>query len=451
MLIISSTLKKVVTATLPLCIGVFCIMFVQMVDAVYIGRLGVDELAVHGMMVPFSSVFTGIQVGIGVAAISIISKALGAKDEQTAKTTTSLYFTAGLLFIAVVCLTLFYLKAHIFNIFVSSDIDSAKYAELFAIFSRYWPFWLFSCLMTATLYFTTCVYRANGDNKKTGSMFVASSALNFVLDPLFIFVFDMGIVGAAIASAISFSATAIFMLYKAKSASWFNRIHFDKNDFSHFQHLVKLTLPTMVNQFLPSISAFLGMYMISRLGTDSIAFWSMLLRVESFLLMFTLALTMSIPPMISFYLGANKIQEIDDLVKTTAKFLIASHITLALLLMLGLKPFVSILSTQPLIQDWLYNALLIIPLSYGPLGLCMVVVSSFNALGEPKRALLVSFIRLFVFYIPAIYTGTSTGDIQSTVIAASIANLCAGTAAWLLLSKRLKTLLCNRRQSLVTA
>ena len=119
--------------------------------------------------------------------------------------------------------------------------------------------------------------------------------------------------------------------------------------------------------------------------------------------------------------------------------------------MLGLKPFVLILSTQPLIQDWLYNALLIIPLSYGPLGLCMVVVSSFNALGEPKRALLVSFIRLFVFYIPAIYTGTSTGDIQSTVIAASIANLCAGTAAWLLLSKRLKTLLCNRRQSLVTA
>ncbi|MEF1307568.1 MATE family efflux transporter, partial [Vibrio owensii] len=71
MIAISSTLKSVLEKTLPLTVGLFAIMSVQLIDAVFIGMLGVNELTVQGITMPFQAGFIGIQVGIGVAATSI--------------------------------------------------------------------------------------------------------------------------------------------------------------------------------------------------------------------------------------------------------------------------------------------------------------------------------------------------------------------------------------------
>lgn len=76
----SATLKTIIEKTLPLTLGVFAIMMVQLVDSIFIGQLGVNELAVHGITLPFQAAFTGVQVGIGVAATSIISQAVGQKS-----------------------------------------------------------------------------------------------------------------------------------------------------------------------------------------------------------------------------------------------------------------------------------------------------------------------------------------------------------------------------------
>lgn len=59
-----------------------------------------------------------------------------------------------------------------------------------------------SALSVALLYLMTCIYRANGDTKTTGSMFLGASIINLILDPILIFWLDMGIVGAAVASTL---------------------------------------------------------------------------------------------------------------------------------------------------------------------------------------------------------------------------------------------------------
>jgi Na+-driven multidrug efflux pump len=68
----------------------------------------------------------------------------------------------------------------------------------------------------------------------------------------------------------------------------------------------------------------------------------------------------------------------------------------------------------------------------------MLVASVFNALGLPKQALNVSFARLFIFYIPALWIGASTGEMIYAVVAASCANVLAGGFAWLRLSRYVK-------------
>ncbi|MFZ3463852.1 MATE family efflux transporter [Vibrio harveyi] len=438
MLAISSTLKSVLEKTLPLTVGLFAIMSVQLIDAVFIGKLGVNELTVQGITMPFQAAFIGIQVGIGVAATSIISHAFGANDTRRATNTASLALLVGSAFIALIGVTLWLMEQSVFSAFISVEDSGTQYQQLEVLFGQFWGLWLLSALSSAVLYLMTCVYRANGDTKVTGSVFVIASLINLVLDPIFMFVLNMGIAGAALASMLGFVISAGYMMQRAKGRHWFAPFSCALASKEDFNLLIKTTIPTMMNQILPSVSAFVTVMFIAHLGTNEIAFWSLLNRVESFLLIFTLALTMSLPPMIGRQLGAERFDSIQALVQSASRFVILFHLVIATLLVVSLPIIVPLLSADNTMQDWLKLALWVIPFSYGPLGLCMVVTSIFNALGKPKTALFVCFVRLLVLYIPAIAIGSLQGDIFTIVIAATIANVLAGLFSWLQLTSYVK-------------
>lgn len=435
MISISPTLKLIINRTLPLTLGVFSIMLVQLVDTIFIGQLGINQLTVQGITLPFYTIIVGFQVGIGVAATCIISQAAGARQTEKATSTATISVVFGTLFITLITLLFWLLREQVFSVFIDADKVADKTELLTEIFLSYWPVWLFSAISSATLYLISAVYRANQDTKTPGMILVVASLINLILDPILIFVLDMGIIGAAVASAIAFSSCALYMLFKARDKDWFSAIRINATAISYFIELIKMVVPTTMNQILPSVSAFLGMILISGLGVDAIAFWSVLTRTETFLLVFTLSLTMSIPPMIGKYLGEGNTENIADLLNTTAKFVLVFHTSVAFVVALSSSLLAPVMSSEPQLKEWIEFSLWVIPFSYGPLGLCMVVVSSFNALGVPKRALLLSFSRLFVFYLPAIWLGTQTHDVLTTVIAASVANILAGITAWQLLKK----------------
>lgn len=436
--VISPTLKLVIHRTLPLTVGLFAIMLVQLVDSIFIGLLGVDELAVHGMTLPFQVALIGIQVGIGVAVTAIISQAAGANNTEKAANIATLGVLFGTVCVSLVCLLLFDLGDMILALFVLPEMGALQLVTLATIFEAYWPIWLFSSVTLSLFYLVTCVYRANEDTKLTGTMFVVASLINLVLDPVLIFTFEMGIAGAAVASSIGYIFGAIFMLVRAKNRRWFKSVCICLKPIGHLGELVRVALPTTANQLLPSLGAFVAMVIVSRMGTDVIAFWSLMSRIESFILVFTLALTMSIPPLVGRYLGADQIESITGLLITAVKFLLLFHLGIVLVLILISDPLIPVINNAENIQYWLKSALWLMPLSYGPLGLCMLAVSVFNALGAPKSALWLSFIRLFVLYIPAIWVGSLSGDVFHTLIAAMLANMMAGLFAWYKLRQHLK-------------
>ncbi|MBY5945553.1 MATE family efflux transporter [Photobacterium rosenbergii] len=450
MLSVSPTLKLIISRTLPLTVGLFAIMLVQLVDSIFIGLLGLDELAVHGMTLPFQTVFVGLQVGIGVAATSIIARAVGAnqRNKTTVVATVSVIF--GLILIALVCFLFWVFSDYAFSVFIAGDTPTEQANLLKGLFNNYWPVWLLSAFSVAALYLATCIYRSYGDSKMTGSMFVIASVINLVLDPLLMFTLDMGIAGAALATMLGYGSTAMYMYFKARGKHWFSPLVFDSATWGAFKELVGTAVITTANQILPAVSAFWVMFLIAKSGTDTLAFWSLLTRFESFAIVFTLALTMSIPPLVGRYFGQESWEKITGLLLTTAKFILAFHSVIAVLLFLA-SPFVSqLLSQQVDIQQWFELALIILPFSYGPLGLCMVSVSTLNALGQSKHALLVTFTRLFVLYLPAIWLGVATDSIAYILLAASLANIFAGLVAcgalWKVLSVKHKAFMVSTGQ-----
>ena len=451
MLSVSPTLKLIISRTLPLTVGLFAIMLVQLVDSVFIGLLGLNELAVHGMTLPFQTVFVGLQVGVGVAATSIIARALGAKRREKAALVATISVIFGLSLIALVCVSFWFFSDAAFSVFIADDTSLEQANILQGLFNGYWPVWLLSAFAVAALYLATCVYRSYGDSKMTGSMFVIASLINLVLDPLLMFTFDMGIAGAALATTLGYGSTAIYMFVQARGKAWFLPFNFNGTAWRALCELASTAVMTMANQILPAVSAFLVMLLIAKNGTDTLAFWSLLIRFESFVIVFTLALTMSVPPLIGRYLGAGRWDQISDLLLTTAKFIVLFHLVVACLLVLVSPMVIPLLSQQANIQSWFETALMVLPFSYGPLGLCMVAVSAFNALGLSKRALLVTCIRLFVLFVPAIGLGVISGSVSYIVFAAAIANVLAGvmasTCIWQTLNKQKRVKQMNLPQS----
>ncbi|MGR5126035.1 MATE family efflux transporter [Photobacterium swingsii] len=425
-----STCKLVINRTMPLTLGVFAIMLVQLVDAVFIGKLGVNELAVHGMMLPFQAGFIGLQVGVGVAATSIIACAIGAKQQQKAAYVATSSLAFGVALVAMAALVLFTLSDWVFSLFAPDQMNVQQFEQLHGIFNQYWVFWLLSAVSVAFLYLLTCIYRANGDTKIVGIMFAAASVINLILDPILIFGLKMGITGAAVATSIGYLSCAGFMVMKAKRLSWFSALYFSPQTRQYCAELVRMAIATILNQILPSACAFITLMLIASMGTDAMAFWSLLARLESFMLVFTLALTMSVPPMIGRYLGANERVKIVVLLKAAFQIIIAIHLAMTLVLLLGAQTLTAVMTQDPALQLWLKDALWLMSLSYAPLGICMLVASVFNALRVPKLALLVSFSRLFILYIPALWLGTASGDLFYVIVAAMCANILAGAFAW---------------------
>ncbi len=435
MSLFSNTLTLIIERTLPLTVGLFSIMLVQLVDSIFIGMLGLDALTVHGITLPFQSAIIGVQVGIGIAVTAIISKAYGAKDKVQSRSIASIGILFGTGFISLLCIALWLASTPILTIFIPAQTTAAQLDKLANLFNLYWPFWLLSAASSAALYLLTCVFRANQDTKTTGTMFLLASLINALLDPLFIFVFDMGIIGAAIASTLGFSYCAFYMLIKAKKMHWLSPFLNCFQKIEAIKELGRMSLATVLNQLLPAISAFLCVLLIARINTESIAFWNLLARLESFLLVFTLALTMSVPPMISRYLGEQNYQKLEQILFSSSRFLLCFHLVIALALILSSHWIIPLITQEDLIQHWLEIAIWILPASYAPLGLCMLVVSVFNALGAPKKALKVSVARLFFFYVPAIGLGALSNQMENVVWGACIANILAGSYAWFKLRK----------------
>lgn len=425
----SPILKLVINRTLPLTVGVFAIMLVQLVDTIFIGLLGVDALAVQGITLPFNTILIGVQVGIGVAATSIISRASGDQNKEKANITASISVLFGIALVIAVSTLLWLFQSSVFSSFVSTDaLAQSKYLK--NLFISYWPIWLASSVSGASLYLVSAVYRANEDSKTSGFILIVASVINLLLDPILIFHLNMGINGAAIATFTAYLLCTTYLLVKARSKRWFGALSFSAKHLNYLSQLLKMTSTTTVNQILPSISAFLSMLLISRLGTSAIAFWSLISRFETFVLVFTLSLTMSIPPIVGRYSAQGNINQVSELLLTTVKFLLGFHVGIALVLALSSSQLALLLSSDPLLSSQMEFALMCIPLSYGPLGLCMVVVSTFNALNLPNKALHASFVRLFILYLPAVAIGTQQDSIPALIISVTSANFLAGIFAW---------------------
>lgn len=436
----NATAKQLFDMTWPMLMGVLSLMSFQLVDSAFIGQLGVLPLAAQGFTMPMQMVFVGVQVGLGIATAAIISRALGEGKYQYAKQLAGLILVLG-------CVAVLFIGALIyaFRHPILSELGATP--QVLAVIDIYWPLWLLSIFAGALLYFANSICRANGNTLIPGIMMMLTSGINIVLDPIFIFQFKLGIQGAALASFIAFSVGMAFVFYKIIKQKWMS---FDWRDLQISKDLMSIGNimgPAMISQLLPPVSSMFATKLVASYGAATIASWAIGSRYEFFAIVAVLALTMSLPPMIGQLLGRQQIQSIHRLVKMACGFVLVSQLIIAILSYFLSTPLSNLMTSDAEVSRILNMHLTWVPISLGALGICMIMVSVSNALAKPYIALLISGLRLFVFFLPCLWIGTQIWGLQGLFIGSLIGNIGAGLSAWIFYQRMIRRLQNNNSQA----
>lgn len=417
--------RQLYTMTWPMLFGVLSLMTFQLADSIFIGQLGRDPLAALGFTVPMQQLITGLQVGLGIATTAIISRTLGAGDEQRAFRLAGLVVTTGAVLVFMLALAMWLLRDTIMTLLGAEQ-------SLLPMIRLYWMPWLVAAWTGAVLYFGYSICRSHGDTKLPGLMMMVASLLNIALDPLYIFVFGWGLPGAPLATITSFGVGCLVIYPALLKRGW---LSFDLGTLKLGQSLKQLgsiMAPAMVSQLMPPLSAMLATALVAGFGSAAVAAWGLGTRLEFFSIVVVLALTMSMPPMVGRLLGQGDIGTIRKLVRLAVRFVVVWQLGIALVWLAASGLISELFTSDREVSRVLGDYLLRVPLSYSGLGVCMLMVSVNNALGLPMRALLISTLRLFACYLPMLWLGGQFGGLPGLMSGALVGNLMAGTMAYLL-------------------
>lgn len=403
--------------------GVIALMGYQLVDSVYISMLGTEPLAALGFTVAVNQLSIGIQVGLGIAATALISRAIGAREPARARKLGSVVLISGAIIMAVLCVTTWLIRDPILRL-----LDAGPH--LWPLIGQYWGPWLLSVWLSAMVYFAYSIARAQGNTRLPGSVMVITSLLNLVLDPVFIFVFGWGLPGAAWATIAAFAVGAAIMWRNITRYKWVSHHNLRAVLRPALRDLSAITGPAMLSQLMPGIAAMAATRIVAGFGAAAVGAWALATRLEFFSIVVVLALTMSLPPLVGRLIGARDLTTMNRLVQIAVVFTLLWQLGIALVWVALSWVLPGMLSDDSTVADYLHTWFVAVPLSYGALGTCMLMVSVSNAMSMPIRAVMISLLRLFGFYLPAVWLGAQLGGMTGVFIGVLCGNVAAGVASW---------------------
>ncbi|MBY7997110.1 MATE family efflux transporter [Vibrio fluvialis] len=414
--------------TIPMIFGMVAILMFNLVDTFFISLLGTDALAAISYTFPVTFGVNCITMGIGVGLSTSIGRLLGQGDTSNA----ARFSTHGLLLavtlVAIACTLGFFTIEPLFLLL------GAK-AELIPLIEQYMQVWYLTIPLLVIPMAGNSAIRATGDTKTPAKMMMLAGAINGCLDPLLIFGYgpfpELGIQGAAIASAFSWLGALIGSLYVlVKRDRLLAPPHFAslRHD---WQQILKIGTPAALSTAMSPISGALLMMMLSSHGTAAVAAYGAAQRIESILILVLMSLTSALTPFMAQNFGAqNPTRSFSGLFLSLRFSLIFQLLVFIMMVPLSI-PLAALFSHEQAVRDLLWHYLLVVPFSYGFQGVVMMLVSALNALHLPLKAFQWSFMRLFLFTLPSAWLGSTLYGIEGLFIGIALGNVLGGLSGYL--------------------
>ncbi len=390
--------QSLILLGIPIMIGMLINAFYNIVDAYFVGKLGESAMAAISIVFPIGQVVVGLGLMFGNGAASYLSRLLGKDDKKTANQVASVAIYSsvfiGLIFIII---TLVFMKYILKYLGATSTIIpyALPYAKIYIL----------SCVFNIFNVTMNNIVASEGSSKTAMLALLLGAIANIFLDPIFIYYFKFGVIGAAVATAISqFISTLVYIIYILKKESYFS---FSIRNFHPtkeiFFEIFKIGVPTLTFQFLTSLSIALINISAANYGDTVIAAMGVVTRIISMCTLVVFGFLKGFQPIAGFSYGAKNFDRLNKSIKISILWSTTFCIVTGLITIIFSKQIVSQFANGNNIMISLgQKSLIANSLSFFLFGFYTVYSSLFLALGKGCKGFLLGACRQGICFVPVI-------------------------------------------------
>lgn len=386
----------------PVIVGMIVQALYNVVDTFFVGQVyGAESVkAIGGLSIafPIQMIIMAFGVVLGAGGSSIISRALGAKELDKAERTLGNVFSLSLILSILIAIPLLSYLDVILGIFGATPgimpyaMEYLKYIILGTIF------FVFGVAVQN-------IVRAEGNARLAMNAMLIGAGLNILLDPLLMFGFGMGVQGAAIATVLSQAVSSVWLLQycvKGKGAVHF-KSRYLRPDLDIMKEIGSIGVGSFVMQVSSSVMMIFVYNALATYGGDvAVAVFGVIIKVNSFIFLPLLGMSFGLQPIVGYNYGAKQFGRIAKAVKLSLIATMTFGTFGLIIIYLFTEQILGLFSADPQYLAVGEHAIKIMLLGMPLIGLNVVSMTLFQALGKARPSFLLSLSRQVLFLIPLV-------------------------------------------------
>lgn len=433
-----SIIKLLIKYSVPSIIAMTVTSLYNIIDRIFIGyipNVGALAIAGLGITMPIFTIIVAFGVLISMGTSTNISIKLGQQKEKEAE----IYLMTGVIISSITALITMFLGLvfidEILIIFGASN-NTINYAkEYISIIFLATPFNIIGFTLNNSI-------RSDGNPNMAAKTMILGCILNFVLDPIFIFLFNMGIKGAAIATALSQLIISVWIFYyftKGKSNLKL-RVTNLKINLNIIKDILTLGLPPFFMEIAASLVLVLMNNSLKLYGGDlAIAAMTAVTSVALIFIMPVFGINQGAQVIIGYNYGAKKYQRVKKTVILSITMASILLICGFLLIQFTPKTFISIFSKEKELINIGIGGLRIYLSTLPILGIAIIGPTYFQAIGKASYSMFLSLLRQCILLIPLLIILSNKFSLIGVWIAQPVADIISAIIIVVFLAKNFKS------------
>lgn len=428
-LVDGSIKAALIRMTLPMIVGMIMLFTFSLVDTLFISFLGTESLTAISFTFPVTFTIMSLAIGLGIGASAVVGKCLGSSLMDKAREAATVINYLSLALAIVTVLIIYLAKNHIFILMGASQ-------ELLEPINAYMEVWLPGSVLVVCMMTGNSVLRACGDTKTPSLLMAGAGAINALVDPLLIFgpgpFPALGIAGAAWATVLAWSTAFVYLLYVlVVKMEMVSRVFPSKSVLkASGRDMLRIGIPAAGANMMTPLAAGIMTAIAAGFGGTTVAAFGVGARIEPIATLLVLAMSSSLPPLISQNFGADRMDRVEEAYRMSIRFILGWQLLVYGVLAVSAGLIATIFSDDPEVQQTIKLFIWIMPLGYGLQGVIILTNSSLNALHQPLTALYLSIARFFVFYVPLAWIGSELFGLAGFFGGAVAGNLLMALISW---------------------
>ena len=428
-----------VRMSVPMMAGILSIMVFNLVDTFYLGRYSTEALTAITFTFPVVTTLGSLALGLGVGVSAVVANAIGTGDRLLVQRLT----TDGLL-LSVGTVTAFALTglATIDPLFTALGAE-----ETFRLLARdYMEIWYWTMGLVVIPMVGNSAIRATGDTRTPSLVMMVAAGTNAALDPLLIFGLgpfpEMGIRGAALATALSRGLTMVAALYilgvREKLLS--RRSMTIANVLASWRRILHVAVPAAATRMVMPVGTGVLTRMIAAYGAPAVAAFGVGSRVGMFAFSIVMAEAAALAPFIGQNLGARLPERVRRATRLSAGFGLAYGLLVWLVLATAARPIALLFNEHAEVVEKAVSYFRIVSIGAGGMALAALAGSALNAMLQPRTSALLTLLQMFGLTLPLAWLGSRWIGLDGIFWSQAVAPLVAGAVSVLVLRRRLAAL-----------